>query len=116
VASHFAAEPSPAALLEAVGISDALGWSVSRLSSGERQRLALIRALQLDPKVLLLDEPTSSLDEAATQQVETLLKYRLASGAAILLVTHDPAQADRLAARQFTMNAGQLAASKGQAA
>ncbi|MGF1620727.1 MAG: ATP-binding cassette domain-containing protein [Rhodomicrobiaceae bacterium] len=116
VASHFASEPPPEALLEAVGLADALGWSVSRLSSGERQQLALVRALQLDPQVLLLDEPTSSLDEAATQRVEKLLKDRLASGTAILLVTHDPAQADRLAHKQLAMQAGQLTDRKGQAA
>lgn len=116
IASHFAAEPAPEALLDAVGLPDALGWVVNRLSSGERQRLALIRALQLDPQVLLLDEPTASLDEAATQHVETILAERLGSGVAIVLVTHDPAQADRLAHRRFAMEAGQLTARKGRAA
>jgi ABC-type iron transport system FetAB ATPase subunit len=87
---------------------DALSWPVSRLSSGERQRLALARALVLRPKALLLDEPTASLDADATRRVEALLGQELDRGVAILLVTHDPAQADRLATRIQGFDKGRL--------
>lgn len=69
---------------------------VSILSTGERQRLALARALLGNPPVIVLDEPTSALDPKNTGLVEELLRYRLLSGATIVLISHDPAQVDRL--------------------
>jgi ABC-type iron transport system FetAB ATPase subunit len=87
------------------GILDQL---VSRLSTGERQRLALIRALLIAPPVLLLDEPTSALDADGALRVEKILRERMTDGAAIILVTHNPTQAERLAKRRLTMNAGKL--------
>jgi ABC-type phosphate transport system ATPase subunit len=87
-----------------LGLTDGLlDGQVLRLSSGERQRLALIRALALDPCVLLLDEPTGALDAESTALVEAELRARLAQGTSILLVTHSPEQAARLASRQFHM-------------
>ena len=83
--------------------SDLLDGAVLRLSTGERQRLALIRALACAPKVFLADEPTGALDQAATALVETILRERLADGVAIVLVTHSPEQAARLGHRQFRM-------------
>lgn len=80
---------------------DALDWEVMRLSTGERQRLAIARALIQKPNVLLLDEPTAPLDEKSTANVETLLRAHLARGGVLLLVTHDPAQERRLADRTF---------------
>ncbi len=65
------------------------------LSVGERQRVALARALLLDARVLLLDEPTSALDPAAAGQVETAVRLRARGGLAALVVSHDPAQAER---------------------
>ena len=76
--------------------ADCLGWPVTRLSTGERQRLALARALAVRPSVLLLDEPTASLDEASTAAAESLLRDWLGDGGALLVVTHDAAQADRM--------------------
>lgn len=76
---------------------------VVRLSTGERQRLAFIRALSLESPVLLLDEPTGALDQDSTQRVETILRERLASGVTIAMVTHTPEQARRLAHRHFRM-------------
>ncbi len=108
VAAHFAPEPDPAPWLDALGLGAALGWEVARLSSGERQRLALVRALQTAPRCLLLDEPTAALDAAATAAVEALVTEQLAQGRAILLVTHDPVQARRLAAQHYRMDAGRL--------
>jgi len=108
VEGHFDAPDGLDTLLDAVGLDEALPWDVSRLSTGERQRLALVRALQTDPKVLLLDEPTSALDPPSVEKVEALLKDRLAAGCALLLVTHDPGQPERFAARRYHMTAGKL--------
>ncbi len=108
VEDHFQDTPGLGALLAAVGLENALGWETARLSTGERQRLALVRALQLAPQVLLLDEPTSALDPPSVQQVETLLSARLQSGCAMLLVTHDPGQPDRFGARRLHMEHGNL--------
>jgi ABC-type iron transport system FetAB ATPase subunit len=90
------------ASLDALGLTPAaLGADLPRLSTGERQRLALLRSLACHPKVLLLDEPTASLDQASTSAVEALLRARLEDGVAILLVTHSHEQADRIATRHF---------------
>ena len=104
VKEHFAPGAEP--LLAALGLPDALDWEVSRLSTGERHRLALARALQIRPRALLLDEPTAALDAEATARVEALLAAR--GPAPLLLVTHDAAQADRLAARRYRMAGGRL--------
>lgn len=66
------------------------------LSGGEQQRLAIVRALAASPKLLLLDEPTASLDPTATKAIEDLLKSIAAKGVKVVLVTHDQAQAARL--------------------
>jgi ABC-type iron transport system FetAB ATPase subunit len=87
-----------------------LDGAVLRLSTGERQRLALIRALACAPKVFLADEPTGALDQDATALVETILRERLAEGIAIVLVTHSPEQAARLGHRQFRMQDRHLVA------
>jgi ABC-type iron transport system FetAB ATPase subunit len=87
---------------------DLLDAPVGQLSTGEKQRLALIRALLPDPPVLLLDEPTGPLDEVSVTQVEALLRERMAGGTSVLLVTHDPNQASRLGAARYRMVAGHL--------
>jgi ABC-type iron transport system FetAB ATPase subunit len=109
IADHFPRPGEARALLPRIGLSeDALAWPVQRLSTGERQRVALLRAFTPANRVLLLDEPTSGLDAESRDQVEVLLRERLAAGGAIVLVTHDPEQALRLASRRFTMDDGQL--------
>lgn len=109
VSGHFADPRGVLPLLAALGLpAETLDWPVSRLSTGERQRLALARTLVQRPAVLLLDEPTAALDEASVERVEALLKAELARGVAVLLVTHAAAQADRLAHRSLHMEGGCL--------
>ena len=79
-------------------------WPITRLSTGEKQRLALVRALLGAPDVLLLDEPTSGLDPDATAAVEALLRERLAAGLALILVTHDADLAARLGSAQLEVD------------
>ncbi len=84
---------------------DALSWQISRLSSGERQRLGLVRLLSSRPQALLLDEPTASLDSANIQNAETLIaEYRRNTGAAVLWVSHDMEQIARVAERHFQIH------------
>jgi ABC-type iron transport system FetAB ATPase subunit len=81
---------------------ETLRWLVSRLSTGERQRLALLRLLCNRPRALLLDEPTASLDASNVGEVETIIReYRRARVAPVLWVTHDSEQAKRVADRRF---------------
>jgi putative ABC transport system ATP-binding protein len=86
--------------------SSFLDRDASRLSVGEQQRVMLARALALQPEVLLLDEPTASLDSAATAAVEEAL--RGLGGVSLVLVTHDRGQAERLAERTIELEAGRL--------
>ncbi|HEB56682.1 MAG TPA: ATP-binding cassette domain-containing protein [Gammaproteobacteria bacterium] len=84
-------------------------WQVSRCSSGEKQRLALLRLLANQPQVLLLDEPTASLDPDSVGRVEALLEqYRHEHGAPVLWVSHDPLQLGRVASRQLRLENKQL--------
>ena len=110
VGDHFLAGTDYATLFPKIGIAaEAATWRVSRLSTGERQRLALLRAIRPGVKVLLLDEPTSGLDGESVARVETLLRQQLETGIAVLMVTHDPAQARRVASRHFELREGRLA-------
>ena len=79
------------------------------LSAGEQQRLAVVRALACAPRLLLLDEPTASLDPASTHAIEELIREAHESGVAIVLVTHDLGQARRLADDVIFMHAGRVA-------
>jgi ABC-type iron transport system FetAB ATPase subunit len=112
VGEHF--EPTAAdaakALAGRLGLGEALfDAPVAQLSTGEKQRFALVRALLRDPAVLLLDEPTGPLDQESVARVEAVLAERLAAGTALILVTHDAAQATRLGTRHYIMGAGRLA-------
>jgi ABC-type iron transport system FetAB ATPase subunit len=89
--------------------TDVMNWTVSRLSTGEQQRLSLLRLLQNRPQVLLLDEPTASLDADNTRRVEQLInEYQRAQHCAILWVTHDRQQATRIAQRHLVIDDNQL--------
>ena len=108
VGAHFA-EPDPEALA-ALGFGmEVLDWEIGRLSTGERQRLALLRLLANRPRALLLDEPTASLDPDNVRRVEALLAdYRQRMQAPVLWVSHDRAQRERLADRVLRIAAGRL--------
>ena len=97
-----------AALLERVGLAGRERSDARRLSGGERQRLALARALVTAPGVLFLDEPTASLDPASTLVVERVLAEERAAGTTIVLVTHDVAQARRLADEVVFLHRGRV--------
>jgi ABC-type iron transport system FetAB ATPase subunit len=79
-------------------------WQVNRLSSGEKQRLALLRLLNNGPKVLLLDEPTANLDAHFTQKVEQLIaQYIKEHKPAVFWISHDVDQLTRMTQRQFEL-------------
>ena len=107
VGEHFPADNGEGFQLAALGFGpEVLDWHVPRLSSGERQRLALLRLLALKPAALLLDEPTANLDPENTALVEQLVSdYRQTSHAPALWVSHDAQQRNRIADRQLTINA-----------
>jgi tungstate transport system ATP-binding protein len=84
-------------LLQRVGLADLAHRPARRLSGGEQQRLALARALARDPEILLLDEPTASLDPAATRAVEEIVRMAAQSGIKIVMASHDLGQVRRLA-------------------
>ncbi len=85
------------AALDEVGLGAFAAQPARALSGGERQKLALARALVTDPEVLFLDEPTASLDGRSTREIETVLGRVRADGVRIVMATHDLGQARRLA-------------------
>ncbi|WP_315765612.1 MULTISPECIES: energy-coupling factor ABC transporter ATP-binding protein [unclassified Bradyrhizobium] len=86
-----------AELLDRVGLSELSERPARRLSGGEQQRLALARALAREPEILFLDEPTASLDPAATRAVEDVVLRAAQSGIKVVMSTHDLGQVRRLA-------------------
>lgn len=95
-------------LLESVGLKALADRPARRLSGGEQQRLALARALARDPEVLFLDEPTASLDPAATKGVEDIIARTAQAGVKIVMATHDLGQARRLAGEIVFLAKGRL--------
>lgn len=111
VGDHFEDPEAVTGVLQRLGFkADALTWPVSRLSTGERQRLAIARAFDRGPRVLLLDEPTGALDQAATALVEGVIHDFLMDGGIVILATHAKDQAARLGKRLLTMKEGRLSA------
>lgn len=105
VQEHFPAWDNALPLVTRLGLPDNCGtWPIQRLSTGEKQRLGLVRALMLRSRVLLLDEPTSALDSASAAAVESLIAERVSDGTSVVWSTHDDAQARRVGARLFLMN------------
>ncbi len=115
VGEHFEQAEKAREFFENLGLpSDVLSWQVRRLSTGEKQRLAIARALSFEPEILLLDEPTAALDPQATEFVEEIMRQQLTSGASIILVTHDAGQAKRMASRSFLLEKHSLVEDKGE--
>jgi len=110
VGEHFDKTPEIfKALLSSLDLPpEILSWQVSRLSTGERQRLALVRALLLQPKVLMLDEPTATLDAQTTARVEAVIRQQLEKGVSVILITHEVQQAARLADETYLLKDRQL--------
>jgi tungstate transport system ATP-binding protein len=95
-------------LLDLVGLSGLGERPARRLSGGEQQRLALARALARDPQVLFLDEPTASLDPAATKAIEDLVRAIAARNIKVVMCTHDLGEARRLAGDIVFMHRGRV--------
>ena len=108
VGEHFS--PGMHLDLAPLGFDDAvMGWSISRLSSGEKQRLALARAVAREPKALLLDEPTANLDPDSIRRVEDWLQDLIRQRSLpVLWVAHDQAQIERVGQRHFRIFNGSL--------
>lgn len=96
------------AALERVGLAKLARRPARVLSGGEQQRLALARAWALEPEVLFLDEPTASLDPAATRAIEEAIGAVHAAGTTIVMTTHDLGQAKRIADTVMVMHRGHL--------
>ncbi len=95
-------------LLERVGLGDRMGHYPAQLSGGEQQRVGLARAFAADPRVLLADEPTGSLDaETGRAVIDLLVELNRDAGTTLVLVTHDPALAAR-ARRVIRLAAGSI--------
>ncbi|CAO4133567.1 ABC transporter ATP-binding protein [Methylorubrum extorquens] len=94
------------AALARVGLSERANDAATRFSGGEQQRLALARAWAMRPDLLLLDEPTASLDPAATETIESLIAEMARAGTTVLLVSHNLGQVARLADETVVLAAG----------
>jgi tungstate transport system ATP-binding protein len=95
-------------LLADVGLKGLERRPARRLSGGEQQRLAIARALARDPALLFLDEPTASLDPAATKGIEDIVRDVTARGVKVVMSTHDLGQARRLAGDIVFMHRGRV--------
>lgn len=108
VADHFKQRNDE--LLGELGFdSRAWQWPVARLSSGEKQRLGLVRLLMNKPECLLLDEPTASLDQVNTLRVEAVVKhYATVQQAAVIWVSHNVEQINRMTTQHWHLQEGRL--------
>lgn len=106
---HFRDPRAAATRASRLGLPDGcMSASIGRLSTGEKQRLGFLRATEDRPRVLLLDEPTSSLDPRSELSVEKMLNELLHGGASAVIVTHRAEQAARLGGRCMHMDNGYL--------
>jgi tungstate transport system ATP-binding protein len=95
-------------LAAVVGLAGLGGRPARKLSGGEQQRLALARALAKEPQILVLDEPTASLDPAATKAIEDVIRAIAARGIKVVMSTHDLGEARRLAGEIVLMHRGRV--------
>jgi putative ABC transport system ATP-binding protein len=102
-------EPRAGALLRAVGLDDSfLAREARSLSGGEKQRVALARALANEPDVLLLDEPTASLDPEAGERIVALVRQLASRGLSVVMVTHLSAHAEGLGGTRYRCERGRI--------
>jgi len=94
--------------LEQINLSEAQNLEAHLLSGGEKQKLAIARALVTNPEILFLDEPTANLDGQSTREIETIIKDASASGVRVMITTHDIGQSKRLADDIIFLYRGQL--------
>ncbi len=108
VQAHFNTQDD--ALLNALGFETSTWqWEIARCSSGERQRLGLLRCLSNQPQCLLLDEPTGNLDPDNTERVEAVIKdYAAQHKAPVLWVSHSVEQIKRIATQHYRLREGKL--------
>ena len=93
---------------ETIGLGKALEQNAAFLSGGEKQKLAIARALITEPEILFLDEPTTNLDGAATREIEHILQKAHANGTRVIMTTHNIGQARRLATDILFIYQGRL--------
>jgi tungstate transport system ATP-binding protein len=106
--NRSARAPRAAELLALVGLSELGDRPARKLSGGEQQRLALARALAKEPQVLFLDEPTASLDPAASKAVEDVIRAVTVRGIKVVMATHDLGSARRLAGEIVLLHRGRI--------
>jgi ABC-type multidrug transport system ATPase subunit len=95
--------------------SSVMSWQISRLSTGERQRLSLLRLLSNKPEVLLLDEPTANLDAERTLQVEAFIeKYKSENQTSIIWVSHNLEQLEKVADQNYIIENGSFKKQEGR--
>lgn len=95
-------------LLETVGLSDKAFSYPSELSGGQQQRAAIVRALAMDPEVILFDEPTSALDPTMVSEVQMVIRNLAQKGLTMLIVTHEMKFARSISSRIFYMDEGEV--------
>ncbi|MBF0455693.1 MAG: ATP-binding cassette domain-containing protein [Magnetococcales bacterium] len=110
VGDHFDKPQEATPVMEALGLTrEVMDWHIERMSTGERQRMSIVRLLFNRPLVLLLDEPTANLDPTTSRQVESLiLDYKQRHRVPVLWVSHDLDQVKRVADRHFDIRSNQL--------
>lgn len=95
-------------VLKSIGLYEARGTAVSKLSKGMKNRLSLARALMNDARILFLDEPTSGLDPATTREIHSVLREQKEKGTTIFLTTHNMFEAENLCGRIALLNEGSI--------
>ena len=105
-----AAEAGASELLERLNLRSHANERCERLSKGMRQKVALAGALVHDPRIIILDEPLTGLDAAASRQVKSVLRERIGAGATVIMTTHILEVAERMADRIGVIAAGRLIA------
>lgn len=107
-------EQKTAEMLAFAGLTEKKTQRALSLSSGEKQRLGIARALAIAPEMLFLDEPTASIDEANTRLIEEMILEKKKNGMTMIITTHDRLQAERLADQMLQMTDRKLEAVSGQ--